>query len=84
MPVLVRAFGRKAVNCLDAPAFVAAIAQLPAMSAQAIAQLTLRRGHARPRLVVMHGKLLDDLTRTRLGSATRLANGTFEGSAQVA
>ena len=84
MPVLVGAFGRQPIDGLHPPAFVAPIAELPAMGAQAIAQLALRRRHARPRLVVVHGKLLDDLARAGLGGAAGLSHGVFERAAKLA
>jgi hypothetical protein len=62
---------------LNTTAFVAPITQLSPVGAQAIAQLTLRRRHARPRLVVMNGELLDDLSRASLGSATCRPDGSF-------
>jgi hypothetical protein len=46
--------------------------------AQPIAQLALRRRHARPRLVVVHGKLLDDLARASFGGAAGRSHGVFE------
>ena len=61
MPVFVGAFRNKVVDRLNTAAFVASIAQLSPVSAQAISQLTLCRRHARPRLVVMNSELLDDL-----------------------
>jgi hypothetical protein len=84
MPVFVRAFRREVVDRLNTPAFVAPITQLSPVGAQAIAQLTLRRRHARPRLVVMHSELLDDLARTSFGRTAGVAHGAFEGAALIA
>ena len=84
MPMLVGAFGRQPIDALHTATIVAPVAKLPAMRAQAIAQLALRRRHARPGLVVVHGKLLDDLARAALGGAANLSRGVFERAAKLA
>jgi len=75
--VLIGAFCAEVFDPLNTPAFVAPITQLSPVGAQAIPQVTLRRCHARPRLVVMNGKLLDDLLCASLGSATCRPDGGF-------
>ena len=84
MPVLVGAFGRQPIDALHTATIVVPVAELPAVRAQAIAQLALRRRHARPGLVVMYGKLLDDLACAGLGGAAGLPHCVFEGAPEVA
>ncbi len=84
MPMLVGAFGRQPVDALHPTPIIAPVAELPTVRAQTIAQFPLCGRHARPRLVVLHGKLLDRLARASFGGTARLSHGVFEQSTKIA
>ena len=78
MPVLVGAFLQEPRDCLSAALGIALVPQLPPVRPQPVAQRPRLRLHGAPRLVMMHGQLLQHFLGADLGHATRVAHGALQ------